>query len=211
MPEENKKYKLNTKTSFRKPRGIVIGSSTGGLQAISKIFEDLKGSKISLPILITQHIPENFDKSFAETISQVSGMDARVAVDGEELIDGKIYIAPSNCHLSLINIFDKIKVNLLDLPPINFCKPSVDPLFSSAAEVWNGYVIGVILTGIGSDGLNGCRDIVKTGGTVITQDEETSVVWGMPGAVTKDGISSQVLPIDKIAEFLKNNSFGKIL
>ncbi len=206
-----KKYKLIPKTSLRKPRAILIGSSTGGLQAVSQIFSDLKDSKILIPILITQHIPENFDKNFVEKIASVSGFPTKIAEDGELVEAGKVYVAPSGRHLSLERRDKIVKICLLDSPPINFCKPAVDPMFSSAAEVWEGNVFGVILTGIGNDGLQGAKDIVKEGGIIIAQDEETSVVWGMPGAVAKEGLCTEILPINKIAEYLKKNSMGVIL
>ncbi|MDX1949706.1 MAG: CheB methylesterase domain-containing protein [Rickettsiales bacterium] len=205
-----KKYKLIPKTSLRKPRAILIGSSTGGLQAVSRIFSELKNYRIEIPILITQHIPENIDKSFVDKIASVSGLPTKLAEENEEIIAGKIYVAPSNKHLSLEKKGDRIVACLLDTPPINFCKPAVDPMFSSAAEVWNGNVFGVILTGIGNDGLEGARKIVEEGGIIIAQDEETSVVWGMPGAVAKEGLCTEILPIDKIAEYLRKNSMGVI-
>ena len=126
------------------------------------------------------------------------------ATDGELAVPGRVYIAPGGRHLRVVRRDGVPSVALDDGPQINFCKPAVDPMFSSAAEAWGGWNLALVLTGIGSDGTRGAADIVAAGGSVIAQDEETSVVWGMPGSVTKAGLCCAVLPIDQIAAKLTN-------
>lgn len=208
LEEFNLRKKLVTNT----PHALAIGASTGGLTAISTIFEKLRGSHFSLPIFITQHIANNFDKGFLSKISRVSGLDTRLGETGLEVEDGCIYIAPSNYHMIVKKSRDfKVTIKLLDSEPVNYCKPAVDPMFSSIAEVYKEHSFGVILTGIGKDGLAGSRDIVNKGGVIIAQDRATSVVYGMPSAVAKDGLCSAILPIDEVADFIKKHSFGKIV
>lgn len=210
MPNSINDIKLRTLSTIKRPEAIVIGASTGGLKAVGTLLDGLKDSKINLPILITQHVPENFDASFTENIAKASGIKTITGVEGDEVVAGVIYVAPSNYHMSVVRFGEKVKIGLVDSPQINFCKPSVDPLFSSASKVWKEKVFGIMLTGIGNDGLEGSKAIVKAGGTIIAQDEATSVVWGMPGAVAKEGLCTAVLPINEIAGFLKKNSYGKI-
>ncbi len=198
-------------TSFIHPPAILaIGSSTGGLQALAKLFEGLKGAQIDIPIVITQHIPENFDDHFSDQIEESSGRKCVVATDGEKLEPGVIYFAPSERHMT-IGKRGEDKVALIDnSAPVNFCKPAVDPLFKSVAKVYGKKVTAIVLTGIGSDGFEGAKGIVEAGGTVIAQDEISIVVWGMPGAVAKGGLCTAVLPLDEIAAFLIEHSYGKI-
>ncbi len=204
-------YTLRPKAQLQKPNALLIGSSTGGLQAVSKVFSDLKDCRFDLPILITQHLPENFDSIFAKKLSDVSGLKSKVAEENDIVEPGTIYVAPGNFHMAVTkSIGGEIRISIIDSPSINFCKPSVDVLFSSAAKIWKANLFAVILTGIGNDGLEGATEIANNGGGVIAQNEETSIVWGMPGAVVKAGICNDILSIDKIAEFLKSYSFGKI-
>ena len=121
------------------------------------------------------------------------------AVDGEEVNAGTIYLAPGGRHMSVTRRDGIAVIALDDGPPVNFCKPAVDPLFSSAAEVWGPKVLGLVLTGMGSDGLRGAQAIAAAGGGILAQDEATSVVWGMPGQVAHAGLCSAVLPLNEIA------------
>ena len=124
--------------------------------------------------------------------------DVHEAEHGEPVLAGGIYLAPGGCHMRVVRDGDVVKIALGDDPPINFCRPSVDPLFSSAAAVWGSSVLAVVLTGMGSDGTQGAADVVAAGGSVIAQDEATSVVWGMPRSVAQAGLCSAVLPLDQI-------------
>ncbi len=184
------------------PRVLVIGSSTGGPQALATIFERLGPVVDQAPVLITQHMPPTFTTILAEHLARTTGRSAREAEDGEPIRAGHIYVAPGNRHLRIARSNGQPVVVLDDRPPIHFCKPAVDVMFSSAAEVWGGWVLGVVLTGMGSDGLNGSNDIVSCGGSIFAQDEATSVVWGMPGSVAEAGLCSRVLPLTELAPAL---------
>jgi two-component system, chemotaxis family, protein-glutamate methylesterase/glutaminase len=185
------------------PRALVVGSSTGGPQALTALFEQLTAAIDRAPVLITQHMPPTFTTVLAEHLRRVCGRDAHEAEHGEPVLAGGLYLAPGGRHMSVVRESKVVKIVLDDEPPINFCRPSVDPLFSSAASVWGSGVLAVVLTGMGSDGTRGAADIVAAGGSVIAQDEATSVVWGMPRSVAMAGLCSAVLPLDQIA--------GKIL
>jgi two-component system, chemotaxis family, protein-glutamate methylesterase/glutaminase len=181
------------------PRILLIGSSTGGPQALGAIVGRISGVIDQAPVLITQHMPPTFTTILAEILERASGRPVHEALDGEALRAGSIYIAPGGRHLRVVRRDGVPSVALDDGPQINFCKPAVDPMFSSAAETWGSWNLAVVLTGMGSDGTRGAADIVAAGGSVIAQDEDTSVVWGMPGSVSKAGLCCAVLPIDQIA------------
>ena len=181
------------------PRLLTVGASTGGPQALSTLLAGLKGMTAHAPVLITQHMPPTFTTILAEHLSRASGRVAREPADGEPILAGNIYVAPGGWHMSVMRRNGTPVIALDDGPPVNFCRPAVDPLFSSAAEIWGGCVLGLLLTGMGADGKRGCADIVAAGGSVIAQDEATSVIWGMPGAAAAAGLCSAVLPLDRIA------------
>lgn len=185
------------------PRALVVGSSTGGPQALTALLEKLTGAIDRAPVLITQHMPPTFTTVLAEHLQRVSGRGAHEAEDGEPVLAGGIYLAPGGRHMRVAGDGKIIKITLGDDPPVNFCRPSVDPLFASAASVWGSSLLALVLTGMGCDGTRGAADIVAAGGSVIAQDEATSVVWGMPRSVAQAGLCSAVLPLDQIA--------GKIL
>jgi two-component system chemotaxis response regulator CheB len=151
------------------------------------------------PVLITQHMPPTFTTILAEHLARASNRPAREAVDGEAVRAGHIYLAPGGRHMRVVRQGTEPVIVLDDGPPINFCKPAVDPLFTSATDVWQAAVLAVVLTGMGADGTRGGKDIVAAGGSVIAQDEATSVVWGMPGAAAHAGICAAVLPLNQIA------------
>jgi len=180
------------------PRVLLIGSSTGGPQALISVFSRISGVIDHAPVLVTQHMPPTFTTVLAELLTRTSGRPAHEAVDGEAIRAGKIYIAPGGRHMRAARRDGVATVVLDDGPLINFCKPAVDPMFSSATETWGSWNLALVLTGMGSDGTRGATDIVAAGGCVIAQDEDSSVVWGMPGAVTKAGLCSAVLPLDQI-------------
>src|SRR5215475_2840873 len=181
------------------PRVLLIGSSTGGPQARTGIMPHLAPVIDRAPVLIIQHMPPTFTTILAEHLARASGRPAHEAVDGEPVVPGKIYIAPGGRHMRVIRRQPHPFIALDDGPPVNFCKPAVDPLFQSAVEIWNNAICSVILTGMGHDGTHGAAEIVAHGGSVIAQDEATSVVWGMPGSAANAGVCSAVLPIDQIA------------
>jgi two-component system, chemotaxis family, protein-glutamate methylesterase/glutaminase len=181
------------------PRVLLVGSSTGGPQALNVFVGHLNGVIDHAPVLVVQHMPPTFTAIMAEHLARASGRPAAEAVHGEPIVAGRIYVAPGGRHLRVVRRDGVPTVSLDDGPFINFCRPSVDPLFSSAAEVWGSKNLAIVLTGMGTDGTNGAADVVAAGGSVIAQDEPTSVVWGMPGSVAQAGLCSAVLPLDQIA------------
>lgn len=181
------------------PRALVIGSSTGGPQALMSLVTAIGPVIDRYPVLITQHMPPTFTTILAEHLARSSRRPAAEAVDGEIVKPGRIYLAPGGRHMKVARHGTDTVIALDDGPPVNFCKPAVDPLFTSAIDIWQGGTLAVILTGMGSDGMRGGKDIVAAGGSVIAQDEATSVVWGMPGAAANAGICAAVLPLKEIA------------
>jgi two-component system chemotaxis response regulator CheB len=181
------------------PRVLLIGSSTGGPQALMSLAAELGALIDRFPVLITQHMPPTFTTILAEHLARSSRRPALEAVDGEAIRSGRIYLAPGGRHMRVARHGADAVIALDDGLPVNFCKPAVDPLFTSAIDVWHGGVTALILTGMGSDGMRGGKEIVAAGGNVIAQDEASSVVWGMPGAAAHAGICAAVLPLNQIA------------
>ncbi len=181
------------------PRVLLIGSSTGGPQALNAILATIGSVIDQVPVLITQHMPPTFTSILAEHLTRTSGRPATEANDGEPIRAGRIYVARGGRHMRVVRRDGEATIALDDGPMINFCKPAVDPLFSSAAAIWGSWLLGLVLTGMGSDGLRGAGDIVAAGGGIIAQDEPSSVVWGMPGQVAHAGLASAVLPLDQIS------------
>jgi two-component system, chemotaxis family, protein-glutamate methylesterase/glutaminase len=185
--------------STQAPRALVIGSSTGGPQALMTLVTDIGPVIDRFPVLITQHMPPTFTTILAEHLARSSRRPAHEAVDGEIVKAGRIYLAPGGRHMRVVRHGTDAAIALDDGPPVNFCKPAVDPLFASAIDVWQAGVLAVVLTGMGSDGMRGGKEIVAAGGSVIAQDEASSVVWGMPGAAANAGICAAILPLNQIA------------
>ena len=190
---------LRRSFSTQNPRVLLVGSSTGGPQALMTLVGEIGAVIDRFPVLITQHMPPTFTTILAEHLARVSHRPAREAIDGEVVRAGQIYLAPGGRHMRVTRHGAEVVIALDDGPPVNFCKPAVDPLFTSAIDVWQGAILAVVLTGMGSDGMRGGKDIVAAGGSVIAQDEATSVVWGMPGAAANAGICAAVLPLGQIA------------
>jgi two-component system chemotaxis response regulator CheB len=180
------------------PRVLVIGSSTGGPQALMSLVTELGPVIDRFPVLITQHMPPTFTTILAEHLARASRRPVHEALDGETIKPGQIYLAPGGRHMRVVRHGAEAAIALDDGPPVNFCKPAVDPLFTSAIDVWHGGTLALILTGMGSDGMRGGKDVIAAGGSVIAQDEATSVVWGMPGAAANAGICAAVLPLNQI-------------
>jgi two-component system chemotaxis response regulator CheB len=184
--------------SMLAPRVLLIGSSTGGPQALMSLVAEIGPVIDRFPVLITQHMPPTFTTILAEHLARTSRRPAHEAIDGEIIKAGQIYLAPGGRHMRVVRHGADAAIALDDGPPVNFCKPAVDPLFTSAIDVWQGSIMSVILTGMGSDGMRGGKDIVAAGGTVMAQDEASSVVWGMPGAAANAGICAAILPLNQI-------------
>ena len=184
--------------SSQAPKVLLIGSSTGGPQALMALVTELGPVIDRVPVLITQHMPPTFTTILAEHLARSSRKPAAEAVDGEPVKPGRIYLAPGGKHMRVVRSGADVAIALDDGPAVNFCKPAVDPLFTSAIDIWHGSILSVILTGMGSDGMRGGKDIVAAGGSVIAQDEASSVVWGMPGAAANAGICAAILPLNQI-------------
>ncbi|MBR0687592.1 chemotaxis response regulator protein-glutamate methylesterase [Bradyrhizobium manausense] len=184
--------------STQAPKVLLIGSSTGGPQALMALVTELGPVIDRFPVLITQHMPPTFTTILAEHLARSSRRPAAEAVDGEPVKPGRIYLAPGGKHMRVVRSGAEAAIALDDGPAVNFCKPAVDPLFTSAIDIWHGNILSVILTGMGSDGMRGGKDIVAAGGSVIAQDEASSVVWGMPGAAANAGICAAILPLNQI-------------
>ncbi len=183
-------------------RLLAIGSSTGGPQALFTLVQGL-GDTLSVPVVLTQHMPRTFTPILAEHISKLRGLPCAEAQHGEVLLPGRIYLAPGDRHLLVERAANGLQARLTEDAPENFCRPSVDPMLRSAAAACDGRVLVAMLTGMGHDGLAGTRQVIDAGGTAIAQDEATSVVWGMPGAVAQAGLCHAVLPLPEIAAKLR--------
>ncbi len=196
---------LNDPMVYRgKPKIIAIGSSTGGPQALFKVIKDI--GKIDIPIVITQHMPATFTKILAEHITQHTGVPAHEGEDGMIVQAGNVYVAPGGKHMLFEQNGGQLSIKLDDGPAENFCKPAVDPMLRSLIDIYQDKILCAILTGMGQDGLLGARAVVQKKGRVIAQDEQSSVIWGMPGAVAMDGVCSAVLPIGDIGSWVKTAS-----
>ena len=181
----------------QQPKVVVIGVSTGGPSALGAILPHLP-SEFPLPVLLVQHMPPLFTRFLAERLQISCPLSVEEASQGDPVIAGKILIAPGDFHLKVAARSGEVRVLLDQSPPQNFCRPAVDALFSSIAEVYGGAVIAAILTGMGHDGLRGVEILRAQGASIIAQDEASSVVWGMPGAVVTAGLADSVLPLDQI-------------
>ena len=177
---------------------VAIGASTGGPNALATVLQGLRAN-FPVPVVIVQHMPPLFTRFLAERLSARSGLDVVEAMDGEVLRPGRAWIAPGDWHMTLERDGAEVCVRLDQTPPVNSCRPSVDTLFCSVAEVYGSAALGVILTGMGHDGLRGCERLALARGQVLVQDEGSSVVWGMPGIVARHGFADGVLPLDTIA------------
>ncbi|CAN1496077.1 CheB Chemotaxis response regulator containing a CheY-like receiver domain and a methylesterase domain [Burkholderiaceae bacterium] len=176
---------------------LCIGVSTGGPAALMELFAAWQ-SPLSVPIFIVQHMPPKFTELLATRLTSVGVIPVVEAQHGQEAIAGKAYIAPGGKHLELRKSGAKVVMMLNEDPPENSCRPAVDVLFRSAAKIYGGHLLALVLTGMGYDGLKGAVDIVNANGRVLVQDEETSVIWGMPGAIANANLAEKILPLSEI-------------
>lgn len=198
-PSEPSPPRIDLSTPRAPVRVLVIGASTGGPQALKHVLCGLP-QDFPLPILIVQHMPPHFTEMLAKHLAKDTGRECVEAVDGQRIARGQTYVAPGGSHL-LVDKRDGCMVTAISqAPPEHFCCPSVNPLFRSAAEWYGRSALGVMLTGMGEDGIEGTRLLVERGGIMIAQDENSSVVWGMPGAVARDGLAHRILPLDRISD-----------
>jgi two-component system chemotaxis response regulator CheB len=200
--------RLRPRPETRRPvRAVVLGSSTGGPEALSRLVRNLH-TALPVPVVVVQHMPPVFTRQLATRLDRLGPSTVVEAAGGENLQAGTIYIAPGDMHLELVRTAGGARTSLNQGPPVNFCRPAVDVMVRSAVDVYGGDLLAVILTGMGSDGRTGCEAVASAGGTVLVQDEASSVVWGMPGAVATAGLAHAVLPVEEIAAALTRATAG---
>jgi two-component system chemotaxis response regulator CheB len=195
----------------KKPAVLVIGSSTGGPEALARVLPMLPAT-LPVPVLLVQHMPPVFTRQFAQRLDRLSPLRVVEAADGSPLHPGTVHLAPGDHHL-VVRAHGRsplagLQTGLNQGPPENFCRPAVDPLFRSVVTAYDGAVLAVVLTGMGSDGRNGAAEIRAGGGTVLVQDQATSVVWGMPGAIAQAGLADEILPLDRVPEAIMRHLAG---
>lgn len=190
-------------STHRRPEVIVIGSSTGGPQALFEVTRGISAA-VKQPILITQHMPPKFTTILAQHIESAAGRPCAEGKDGEAVHPGRIYLAPGDFHMTVEARSTGKVIRLDQNPPENFCRPAVDPMFRSVAAAYGPRVLAVVLTGMGSDGSRGGKVLADAGATVIAQDEASSVVWGMPGAAATSGICTAVVPLKSVAGYIND-------
>ncbi len=181
-----------------RPLVVAIGISTGGPQALTTMLPMLPGD-LAVPVLIVQHMPPKFTRSLAEDLNSRCVLKVSEGQDGQRVSPGEVVIAPGGAQMRIERSENLPVVRITDDPPENSCRPSVDYLFRSVAHEFGGQAVGVIMTGMGSDGTLGCRLLKRRGATIVTQDEATCVVYGMPRAPAEEGLSDVIAPLDRIA------------
>ena len=183
-----------TRSGTSRPRAIAIGVSTGGPAALAQLIPQFPGD-LDVPVFVVQHMPPLFTRLLAERLATLTPLSIAEAVDGEKPQPGRIYVAPGDQHMRVVGSALYPQIALDKSPPLNSCRPAVDALFSSMADVYGAAVIAAVLTGMGQDGLRGAEQLAARGARILAQDEATCVVWGMPGAVVHAGLADEVLPL----------------
>ncbi|MET0309434.1 MAG: chemotaxis-specific protein-glutamate methyltransferase CheB [Sphingomonas sp.] len=180
---------------------VAIGASTGGIHALSQLLRAIPAS-FQVPILVTQHLPTSFMSYFATQLAVLGGRPCEVAVNHMRIRPGRIIVAPGDAHMRVVRISEGASIRLTDEKSLSGCMPSVDPMFETVADVFGNRALGVVLSGMGRDGCEGARHLADAGARVLVQDRDTSVVWGMPGAVANAGRASAILPPDEIGRLI---------
>lgn len=186
---------------------VAIGASTGGIHALSQFLRAIPAS-FQVPILVTQHLPTSFMGYFAAQLAVLGGRPCEVATDRMRIRPGRIIVAPGDAHMCVVRTSDGAAIKLTHEKSLSGCMPSVDPMFESVAEVFGKRALGVVLSGMGRDGCEGAGRLIETGGRVLVQDQASSVVWGMPGAIANAGRASAVLPPDEIGRLVAGRGGG---
>jgi two-component system chemotaxis response regulator CheB len=192
---------LATRSGDAAVRIVAIAASTGGPNALADVLMALP-KDFPLPILITQHMPTLFTALLAQRLERDTGRSCVEARDGDLIKPHCTYVAPGEYHMVVQTNEGHPYLRLTQAEPENFCRPSADPMFRSVAAIYGASTLAVVLTGMGEDGMRGCKEIAQRGGRIIAQDEATSVVWGMPGAVVHAGLASEIVPLKKIASHI---------
>lgn len=184
---------------------VAIGASTGGIHALSQLLRAIPAS-FQVPILVTQHLPASFMSYFATQLAVLGSRPCDVATDRMRIRPGRIIVAPGDAHMGVVRTSDGAAIRLTHEKSASGCMPSVDPMFESVAEVFGSRALGVVLSGMGRDGCEGAADMIGAGARVLVQDRESSVVWGMPGAVAGAGRATAVLPPDEIGRLIARHA-----
>ena len=182
--------------------GLAIAVSTGGPTALGSLLAELPAT-LPVPVLIVQHMPPMFTRVLAERLDRTSAIRVLEAADGHTLEPGTVRIAPGDRHMLVERVGDDVRVHTTTDPPENSCRPSADPLFRSVAETYGRNALGIVMTGMGSDGLRGSRRLVEEGSRVVVQDEASSVVWGMPGFIVREGLADAVVSLHDLAHEIR--------
>ena len=186
------------KTSGQRIDILAIGTSTGGPNALAAVIPRLP-EDFPVPVVVVQHMPPVFTRLLSERLNSLAAVRVHEGEAGRKLEPGHVWVAPGGYHMTLARTGTDVVLALNEDPPENSCRPAVDVLFRSVAKVYGPNVLAVVLTGMGADGLRGSQWIREAGGEVLAQDEATSVVWGMPGAVVGAGQANEICPLDKVA------------
>lgn len=186
-----------------------MGASTGGPQALLRFFGDLRDAALAQPVFVTQHMPAPFTATLADSLARHSGRDCHEARDGELVKAGCIYLAPGGLHMTVVAREGGRYIALSDGAPENFCRPAIDPMLRSLVQVYGDAVLAMIFTGMGRDGLAGCRAVHEKGGLVLVQDKASSVVWSMPGAIVGAGMG-EIVPLGDMAGVVTRIARGAI-
>lgn len=190
-------------------KALAIASSTGGPQALLKLFEDIKGKLQSIPIFITQHMPPTFTTILADHISKAGARECHEAKDGMAVKPGCAYLAPGDFHMLPVKSDSNVTVHIAQDPPENFCRPAADPMLRALSSIYGKHLAIVVLTGMGQDGMAGAKVAVQHGASVIAQNEASCVVYGMPRAVVEANICRAVLPLANIGKYLVEQIEGR--
>jgi two-component system, chemotaxis family, protein-glutamate methylesterase/glutaminase len=190
-------------------RVVTIGVSTGGPEALARLLPTLP-KDLAVPVVIAQHMPPIFTSLLASRLSTKCAVPVRECASGEPLLPGTIWIAPGDFHMVVSREDGVLRLRTNQGPRENYCRPSVDVLFRSVANIYGSKALGVILTGMGQDGLKGCASLIAGGSRVIVQDEASSVVWGMPGFVARAGLAEKILPLTEIGPEIERRVSGAL-
>lgn len=189
---------------------LQLGCLQENPNALAQILPELPGN-LAVPILIVQHMPPMFTKLLAERLASKCQIAVDEAIPGAVLEPGKAWIAPGDFHMVVQRHGNMVRIDTHKDPPENSCRPAVDVLLRSVAEVYGGRSLAVILTGMGQDGLQGCQHIREVGGKILAQDKASSVVWGMPGFVVNAGLADQIVPLDQMAgEIMRRVRYNQV-
>jgi two-component system chemotaxis response regulator CheB len=186
------------RAEYNQPEVVCLGTSTGGPNALADVFKGIP-AEFPLPILMVQHMPPVFTALLAERLTALGGVKVHEGTEGRRIEPGHAYLAPGGKHMEARRMGLNLFLHLQEEPPENSCRPSVDVLFRSVVEAYGAKILGVVMTGMGQDGLHGCEWIRERGGQVIVQDEASSVVWGMPGYVAQAGLADKIVPLNQIS------------